>query len=187
MSHKTKQSALEAARKALGPNAMEGVDFNLRNTGAGWEHESIPAANPAAVKAKAKKTSKTWAGDSAAAVNAGVEAAKVVAPKTAKAAPKPKADKAKAVAPKPKPPEGKTKHAMLLEMLTRPGGATSKELEAAAGWVSHSVRGFIGTLKQKGTPVISKKIPGEPTYYSIRKGPAPKVEAPTAEVVGDVV
>lgn len=186
MTHKTKQAALKAARKDLGPTAAEGIDFNLRNTGAGWVHESIPAANPAAVKAKAKKASKTtWAGDSAAAVNAGVRAAKAVAPKKAKAAPKPKADKAKPAAPKPTSPAGQSKTEMVIEMLSRPGGATSKEIEAATGWVSHSVRGLIGTLKSKGTEIQSKKIKGEPTYYSIRKASAPKPAA--ADPVGDVV
>lgn len=41
-SHKTKQDALAAARKARGANAVEGVDFQLRNIGTGWAHEDMP-------------------------------------------------------------------------------------------------------------------------------------------------
>jgi hypothetical protein len=48
MAHKTKQAALKAARKDLGAEAVETVDFQLRNTGNGWDYETIPPANDAA-------------------------------------------------------------------------------------------------------------------------------------------
>jgi hypothetical protein len=48
---KTKQGAVAAAKKAMGPEAIEGVDFSVRNTGAGWTHE---AADQAAAAPKAK-------------------------------------------------------------------------------------------------------------------------------------
>lgn len=214
MTHKTKVAALKAARKSLGDSAVEGVDFNLRNTGAGWDHESIPAANAAAAKAKATKAPKPKAkakntlltpeaanveivaaateeasADAARYTPAQQRADKAAVPKKARATAKPKASKGKAVVPKAAS-TGQSKTEMLINMMSRPGGATSKEMEAAAGWVPHSVRGLIGTLKSKGTPIESKKIKGEPTYYSIRKGAAPApppVAAPAGDPVGDVV
>ena len=36
MAHKTREGALKAARAAMGPEAIQGVDFDLHNTGAGW-------------------------------------------------------------------------------------------------------------------------------------------------------
>ena len=43
-----------------------------------------------------------------------------------------------------------TKKALLIEMLSRPKGATLADLVAATGWQAHSVRGAIsGTLKKK--------------------------------------
>lgn len=53
--HKTKQAALKAARDHLGDDAIEGIDFNLNNTGAGWSYAEIPAGNDAAAKTKAAK------------------------------------------------------------------------------------------------------------------------------------
>jgi hypothetical protein len=67
---------------------------------------------------------------------------------------------------------GQTKGAMIQAMLRTPGGATSKEMEEAAGWQSHSVRGYLGTLRKSGVKVISKKLPKEPTIYRIEAGAA---------------
>src|SRR5205807_3747930 len=49
------------------------------------------------------------------------------------------------------------KAAKILELLKRPGGATSKELMKATGWQPHSVRGFLsGTVgKKMGLTVTS--------------------------------
>ena len=43
-----------------------------------------------------------------------------------------------------------SKAAKILELLKRPGGATSKELMKATGWQPHSVRGFLsGTIGRR--------------------------------------
>ncbi len=74
-----------------------------------------------------------------------------------------------------------TKSDLILGMLKKPGGASSKEMEAATGWAPHSVRGFLGTLRKKGVAVLSKKFAkGEPTVYSIEAAADPAL-------VGDVV
>lgn len=215
MPTKTKESALKAARKALGQNATEGVDFNLRNTGAGWDFETIPAANEAAARAKAKRAPKpkadvidmskakvhvtaTGLRELAAREPDEAKAAKLRARADAQeakarkklATPKQqnKSAGAKLAHPKRKvstTPKGEsdtdTKTARFIEMLKAPGGATSKELEAAMGWQSHSVRGLIGTLKKRGENVVSKKLKGEPTIYRIAVTKAPAAE------VGDVI
>jgi hypothetical protein len=50
-----------------------------------------------------------------------------------------------------KPPKAapKSKSAVVLAMLKRPGGATGVELMKATGWQAHSVRGFISRLGKK--------------------------------------
>ncbi len=177
MAFKTKESALRAARKALGPTTVEGLDFTLRNTGAGWDYEAIEAANEPAKKAQAKKATVKPA-----------PKAPVKAEKPPKASGKVVVAEAPPKAPTGKPcaPEGQTKTDMLVAMMSTPGGATSSEMEQATGWAPHSVRGLIGTLKKRGVHVESKKLTrGEPTVYKI---PAPRSEArPTAEAVGDVI
>ena len=60
---------------------------------------------------------------------------------------------------KPKAARGGSKSAQILDLLKRPGGATSKELMKATGWLPHSVRGFLsGTVgKKMGLTVTSAK------------------------------
>jgi hypothetical protein len=96
-----------------------------------------------------------------------------VAPPKAKAARKAKASK-KASKARTKPAVAKStvardgsKTAKILDLLKRPGGATSKELMKATEWLPHSVRGFLsGTVgKKMGLTVISTKgDDGERTY-----------------------
>jgi hypothetical protein len=60
-----------------------------------------------------------------------------------------------------------SKTAAVLDLLKRPGGATTKELMKATGWQPHSVRGFLsGTVgKKMGLAVTSTKgEDGERTY-----------------------
>ena len=63
-----------------------------------------------------------------------------------------------------------SKAATILELLKRPGGATSQELMKATGWQRHSVRGFLsGTIRRKmGLEVISAKGEDGERSYSIK-------------------
>jgi hypothetical protein len=68
---------------------------------------------------------------------------------------------------KPKVARDGSKTAKILDLLKRSGGATSKELMKATGWLPHSVRGFLsGTVRKKmGLTVTSTKgEDGERTY-----------------------
>jgi len=91
-----------------------------------------------------------------------------VAPKKPKAGKKASpAKKAPKGAKKAKGARDGSKAAKILDMLKRPGGATSKELQKASGWQPHSVRGFLsGTVgKKMGLTVTSTKgDDGERTY-----------------------
>ena len=103
------------------------------------------------------------------------------APRRAPVAPK-QAKAGKKASPTKKAPKGATKAkgaktgagardgsktATVLDLLKRPGGVTSKELQKVTGWQPHSVRGFLsGTVgKKMGLTVISTKgEDGERTY-----------------------
>ncbi len=63
-----------------------------------------------------------------------------------------------------------SKAAKILELLKRPGGATSKELQKASGWQPHSVRGFLsGTVgKKMGLTVVSTKGEDGERSYSVK-------------------
>jgi hypothetical protein len=63
-----------------------------------------------------------------------------------------------------------SKAAKVLDLLKRPGGATSKELIKATGWQPHSVRGFLsGTVGKKlGLVVTSAKGEDGERIYSVK-------------------
>ena len=103
-----------------------------------------------------------------------------VAPRRANVAPA-KAKSARKATPAKKAPKGRTKRevakpkvardgsktAKILDLLKRPGGATSKDLMKATGWLPHSVRGFLSSTVRKklGLTVTSTKGEnGERTY-----------------------
>jgi len=125
------------------------------------EENGTPAATASSEKPKANKKA-------------------CVAPRRANVAPA-KAKSARKATPAKKAPKGRTKRevakpkvardgsktAKILDLLKRPGGATSKELMKATGWLPHSVRGFLsGTVgKKMGLTVTSAKgEDGERTY-----------------------
>ena len=58
----------------------------------------------------------------------------------------------------------------VLDLLKRPGGATTKELIKATGWQPHSVRGFLsGTVgKKMGMAVTSTKGEDGERSYSVK-------------------
>jgi hypothetical protein len=203
--HKTREGAIKAARAHLGEDSIEGIDFNLHNTGTGWSYSEIGAATDAAAEAQAGRVkakdiggnevevdkddpnlvgdvlypNKTRANEAkrlqetAAKPEKAPPKAKSAAPKPAKAPKAPKQPKEPKAAPAPSP-AGSTKAEAIMVMLKRPEGATSKQIEDATGWQSHSVRGFLGTLRKQGVRVISAKEPKQPTVYRV-------------EDVGDVV
>ncbi|MGO1069665.1 DUF3489 domain-containing protein [Lysobacter sp. CA199] len=70
----------------------------------------------------------------------------------------------------------------VLALLTRPQGATIKEVMEATDWQQHSVRGFFaGTLKKKGYTVINEKIDKQDRVYRIQIEEAATTEVPSDE------
>lgn len=61
-------------------------------------------------------------------------------------------------------PEPKNKTTRLLEMLTRPEGATLHQMVEATGWLPHTARAALTGLKRKGREVTSTKAEGVRTY-----------------------
>ncbi len=88
-----------------------------------------------------------------------------------KAAPAKKTPKGakKAKSAQPEARDG-SKTAKILDLLKRPGGVTSKELQKASGWQPHSVRGFLsGTVgKKMGLTVTSTKGENGERSYSVK-------------------
>ena len=64
---------------------------------------------------------------------------------------------------------GVTKYALLLQLLSRPDGASIEDMMQATGWQQHSVRGYLaGTVKKKmGLPLTSSKAEGDVRRYGI--------------------
>jgi hypothetical protein len=58
-----------------------------------------------------------------------------------------------------------TKKATLLALLGRPEGASVREIMAALGWQSHSVRGYLSTLSRRNAAIHSfRRSTGERVY-----------------------
>lgn len=53
-----------------------------------------------------------------------------------------------------------TKAALLMELLSREGGATLDDLTGATGWLPHTVRAALSALRKKGHTIASEKIDG---------------------------
>jgi len=57
-----------------------------------------------------------------------------------------------------------SKKARLESMLSRPRGATQKQLEKSLGWQPHSVRAAISVLRKSGAEVTLDRSGKTPTY-----------------------
>jgi len=127
------------------------------------ETETTPEALVEEPKAS-KATKKAHAG----ARRANVAPAKAKSGKKVAPTKKPPERAKKAKVAKPETRDG-SKTAKILDLLKRPGGATSKELQKATGWQPHSVRGFLsGTVgKKMGLAVTSAKGEDGERSYSV--------------------
>ena len=61
-------------------------------------------------------------------------------------------------------PKRASKSSLVLELLTRPEGATIDQLVAASGWLPHTTRAALTGLKKKGHVITSEKIEGARRY-----------------------
>jgi hypothetical protein len=125
------------------------------------EENGTPAAAASSKKPKPNKKARV------APRRANVAPSKAKSARKATPAKKAPKGRAKPEVAKPKVARDGSKTAKILDLLKRPGGATSKELMKATGWLPHSVRGFLsGTVRKKmGLTVTSTKgEDGERTY-----------------------
>lgn len=65
----------------------------------------------------------------------------------------------------PAPTPAPSKLDTLVALLTRPGGASLAEMQAASGWQAHSVRGALaGALRKRGHATSSERHDGVRRY-----------------------
>ena len=62
------------------------------------------------------------------------------------------------------PSPAQTKHAIILGLLTRMGGASLDEMTAATGWLPHTTRAMLTGLRKKGHALTSEKLDGVRLY-----------------------
>lgn len=91
------------------------------------------------------------------------------AAKAAKAPKPPKSPRVKkpAKASKKTSATGGGKGAKMIELISRPAGATIDEIMTETGWQAHSVRGFISTLGKKGNSIASAKNEYGVRFYKL--------------------
>lgn len=65
-----------------------------------------------------------------------------------------------------------TKTQQVIHLLSSVGGATLDELSALAGWLPHSTRSFMTSLKKKGRVIESDKSDGVRRYRIVSAGGA---------------
>ena len=61
-----------------------------------------------------------------------------------------------------------TKRALLVELLSQPGGAAIADLQKTTGWLPHTVRAALTGLRKKGFAVDRERNESGQTVYSIR-------------------
>lgn len=64
-------------------------------------------------------------------------------------------------------PPKQTKASMVLDLLSRPKGATLDQMVAATGWLPHTTRAALTGLKKKGHTIVRRKIEGQATYFRV--------------------
>jgi len=62
-----------------------------------------------------------------------------------------------------------TKHSIILSLLAQPEGATLESLIKATEWKSHSVRGYLSSLRKKGHKINSKLDHNGDRVYNINQ------------------
>ena len=67
---------------------------------------------------------------------------------------------------------------MLLELLNRSEGTSVREMMAALGWQSHSVRGYLSSLSKQGTRIHSFRRPDGDRAYSTHTATEFSAEGP---------
>ena len=77
-----------------------------------------------------------------------------------------------------------SKHAQLVALLTRPGGATLDDLIAATGWLSHTTRAALTGLRKKGHVIARDKVDGVSRYTITSPTPATTPRRGTAKKGG---
>lgn len=61
-------------------------------------------------------------------------------------------------------PVRRTKQALLVELISREGGATLEELTSATGWLPHTTRAAITGLRKRGQHVERQRVDGISRY-----------------------
>jgi biotin operon repressor len=134
---RNRPTAIERIWKAM--QKLAGVQVDPTAEGPNVE------AEPEVPNTKPKKVAKAKA----------VKAAKVKKPKKAATA---KTEKA---------PRDGSKKQKLIAMISRKSGATGEELQEAFGWLPHTVRGALSTLRSKGVGITTEKNQkGETVYHA---------------------
>lgn len=103
---------------------------------------------------------------------------------TAKAAPKKSAPKKELSAPMKAaldavakmPVRKESKLEAVIQLLSRPEGATIDDMVAATSWQKHTIRSALShaLAKKRGYEIVSDKPKGEQRIYKIASGPAAK-------------
>lgn len=61
----------------------------------------------------------------------------------------------------------KTKTSLVLDLLSRPEGATLDQMVAATGWQPHTARAALTGLRKKGHTIERRKVDGKTTYFRV--------------------